>query len=90
MFDLCILYEYLITLYLLSLSQTALNYINSLEQGKMHTAKKLFLSRNCQTRQMCFSPKLNSSVSFNFIMGVFFTKIIRILKRCCSDVRTFV
>lgn len=47
MFDLCILYEYLIT-YLLSLSQTALNYINSLEQGKMHTAKKLFLSRNCQ------------------------------------------
>lgn len=39
MFDLCILYEYLIT-YLLSLSQTALNYINSLEQGKMHTANK--------------------------------------------------
>lgn len=61
MFDLCILYEYLIT-YLLSLSQTALNYIlNSLEQGKMHTAKKLFLSRNCQIKQMCFSPKLNSS-----------------------------
>lgn len=47
MFNLCILYEYLIT-YLLSLSQTALNYINSLEQGKMHTAEKLFLSRNCQ------------------------------------------
>lgn len=43
MFDLCILYEYLIT-YLLSLSQTALNYINSLEQGKMHTAKVIFVT----------------------------------------------
>lgn len=43
MFDLCILYEYLIT-YLLSLSQTALNYINSLEQGKMHGKKVIFVT----------------------------------------------
>lgn len=58
--NLCILYEYQIT-YLLSLSLTTLNDINCLEQGKMHTAKKWFLSRNCQIRQMCVSPKLNSS-----------------------------